>query len=132
MSAVRIPHRAPVRFLDETCLRVGEWLLVAARVPGGSPAAVDGAVGPGWLIEIAAQAAAAWPGDDAGGDAPAAGGRLVAVKDWRWLATAPLDTVLAVRVRRSGALGDLAQFDCEIAVAGTPLAAGVLTVARAP
>lgn len=127
---VHIPHRAPIRFLGESCARVGDWLLVAATVPGDGPGAVDGRVRPGYLIEVAAQAAAAWMGSEGDAGTPAGQGMLVGVKDWRWLGIAPVDAVLAVRARRVAVLGDLAQFECEIAVAGTPVAAGVLTVAR--
>ena len=134
VPTVRIPHRPPMRFLAESCARVGDWLLVAASVPAGGPGArADGTVEPGYLIEVAAQAAAAWAGsaEEAGGD-DARGGMLVAIKDWRWLAPAPVGASLAVRARRAAVLGDLAQFECEIALAGAPIAAGVLTVARAP
>jgi predicted hotdog family 3-hydroxylacyl-ACP dehydratase len=130
VPSVRIPHRAPLRFLAETCARVGDWLLVAAEVPADHDLAVDGAIGPAWLIEIAAQASAAWMAEGDGREAGERGGRLVGVKDWRWLGRAAAGAALAVRVRRSGALGDLAQFECEIAQAGVPVAAGVLTVAR--
>ena len=132
VPVVHIPHQAPIRFLGESCARVGDWLLVAATVPGNGPGAVDGRVRPGYLIEVAAQAAAAWMGSEGDAGAPAGNGLLVGVKDWRWLKAAPADAVLAVRARRTAVLGDLAQFECEIAVAGTPVAAGVLTVARAP
>lgn len=134
VPAVRIPHRPPLRLLADSYVRVGDWLLVAATVPADGPAAADGAVRPGYLIEIAAQAAAAWAGADDAAGAGADGGRglLVGVRDWRWLAPAPADAVLAVRARRVAVLGDLAQFEAEIALDGKPLAAGVLTVARAP
>lgn len=132
VPSVHIPHRAPIRFLGESYARVGDWLLVTATVPGDGPGAVDGRVRPGYLIEIAAQAAAAWMGGEGDAGAPASNGLLVAIKDWRWLEAAPADVVLAVRARRVAGLGDLAQFECEIAIAGTPVAAGVLTVARAP
>ena len=132
VPSVRIPHQAPIRFLGETAARVGDWLLVAATVAGDGPGARDGHVCPGYLIEVAAQAAAAWMGSEGGAGAPAGHGLLVGIKDWRWLGAAQADTVLAVRARRVAVLGTMAQFECEIAVAGIPVAAGVLTVTSAP
>ena len=132
VPTVRIPHQAPLRFLGDSCARVGDWLLVAATVAADGPGAADGVVRPGYLIVVAALAAAAWMGSEGDAGAPAGDGLLVGIKDWRWLGVAPAGAVLAVRARRVAVLGDLAQFECEIAVAGTPVAAGVLTVARAP
>lgn len=131
MIPVRIPHAAPVRVLADAGVLGDGWFTVAARVPADGPLAAGGRVRPEWLIEIAAQACAAADGAEAAGAGAPRGGMLVAVRDWQWLADAPCDRALAVRVRREAALGALARFATEIAVDGAPCARGTLQVARA-
>lgn len=122
---VRIPHAPPLR-LARQCQRLDDGsLLVEAWIDAGSPAAVGGSVRRGYLVEIAAQAAAAWRGSD--GTAIRVG-RLVGLADWRFVGEAVLGAPIQVRIRQAGSLGPLSAFDVQLEQDGRALAAGRLQV----
>jgi predicted hotdog family 3-hydroxylacyl-ACP dehydratase len=129
MTEVRIPHAAPVRLLGARIDQRDGWWCADACIAADAPAVAGGLVRAEWLIELAAQAAAAVDGAGSGG--PARSGMLIGVKDWHWLAAVPAHASLRVRVRPLAALGALAQFAAEIERDGATVARGELQVHRA-
>ncbi len=130
-EAVRIPHAPPLRFARTLQHQPDGSRLVEAVVDADSPAADAARVRPGYLLEIAAQAAAAWRGSGSD-DQDLRGGRLVGVADWRFLGAARVGIPIQVRVRLHTSLGPLSAFEVELAQAGTALASGRLQVHLAP
>lgn len=132
MSLVpRIPHADPMRFLREVAVDgEGAWT-GAALVPAGSPADADGGVRRGYLVELAAQLAAATAAPRGPGGAPR-GGRLVGLRSWRWVATASSGTPISLHLRMIGQLGALRQFMAELRQDGRLVAVGELQVSELP
>lgn len=123
---VRIPHARPLRFARTVAADDG-GAEVECVVPGGSPAADGRAVRPGYLVELAAQAAAAMRGEGAG---PVRSGRLVGLAGWSVLAPAVTDVVITVSIRIETDLGELTAFAAELHQGGRLVAAGRLQVHR--
>lgn len=127
-----LPHRPPLRLITAVG-RDGAAIHAQAVVPSDSPAAADGWVRSGYLVEIAAQAAAAGEADH-GGDATRVPmhGMLTAVRGWRQHAPVAAGTVIEVTVVREAELGEAARFAAELRSGGILIASGSLQVVRKP
>lgn len=125
MAAAILPHRPPLRFVTEV-VREGPCLRAQARVDGG-PAVRDGRIRPAYLIEVAAQAAAAAAGEANGGEVS---GALVAVRGWRDLRPVAVPADLVVTVREEAVLGSAARYRATVHHAGEAVAEGSFQVQR--
>jgi len=125
MAAAVLPHRPPLRFVTEVD-RDGSVITARARVEGG-PAVRDGRVRPAYLIEIAAQAAAAAAG--AANDGEIAGA-LVAVRGWRDLRPVAAPADLVVTVIEEAVLGPAARYRATVLDGGEAVAEGSFQVQR--
>lgn len=83
---------------------------------------------PAYLVEIAAQAAAA----SRSGNGEAIEGMLIGVRDWRTLGPVAVDAPITARVRSAAAIGNLRQFEAELSVGGGIVAQGTLQVLERP
>jgi predicted hotdog family 3-hydroxylacyl-ACP dehydratase len=124
MIVPRIPHAPPLRLLTGLEEHDQHGCRGIAQV-GEGPALADGWVRPAYLVEIAAQAAAAWSA--ARGDGAPRTGRLVAVSDWRWHADARGGEI-GVELTRSIGFDKLTRFDARLRQQDRLLAEGSITV----
>lgn len=126
----RLPHRPPMRLLDEVVEASGRRLVARARISDGHILLEDGRVSPLLAIELFAQAAAAllvWLGGKAG--APSVTGYLLGTRklDMHADAFVPGDE-LDVVVEESWGTPGLAQLEGELHRGGELVARGVITV----
>jgi predicted hotdog family 3-hydroxylacyl-ACP dehydratase len=129
MKEAVIPHRPPLRFVTGVQREADGSILAEAVVRAGSPGADGQTVRPAYLIEIAAQAAAAHAAH-ASGNGSAVGGMLVGIKNWKQEIQVAVDEPITVNVREAVAFGNLRQFDAQVSVRGAAVAAGSLQVAQ--
>ncbi len=123
-----------MRFLTAITVDADGGVVGEACVPAGSPAAEGDLVRDAYLIEIAAQAAAAHAalvnvstvGD---GTARPIAGVLVGARDWIWHRPVAIGRTLAIRLRPGAALGALRHYDAHLSCAGEACASGAIQVA---
>lgn len=125
-----LPHRSPLRLITAVG---GDGVTIHAQalVPLDSPAAAAGWVRSGYLVEIAAQAAAAGEADHGDGIVPMHG-MLTAVRGWKQHASVAAGVVIDVIVVREAELGEAARFAAELRSDGVLVASGSLQVVRKP
>jgi predicted hotdog family 3-hydroxylacyl-ACP dehydratase len=123
-----IPHAPPMRFISSVVLE-SDRALVSATVPCTSPACRDKRVRRGYLVELAAQAAAAEAAARATGGA-AIRGALVGIKHWRIVDEIAADTAVSILLRTTAQLGQLRQISASIACGERMIAHGELQISE--
>lgn len=130
MHAPVLPHQSPLRLVTAVSSD-GITTQALAVVPADSPAAAGGWVRSGYLVEIAAQAAAAGEARQAGGGQPLQG-MLTGVRGWRQHAAVAAGATIAVNVVRTAELGEAARFTAELRSGEALIASGSFQVVRKP
>lgn len=125
---VEIPHAAPLRFAQMQQRLPDGTTIVHAQVPSDCPIVSAGRVNGAWLIEIGAQAAAAFQGTGSGHAVRT--GRLVGIRDWQGATSFAAGSELRVEVSIITDLGTLTAFAIRIQDQDTCLASGELQVHR--
>ena len=126
MTAPRLPHAAPIRCLRRiAAVGPDRWRGEAVLAPDHPGLDADGRIRPAYLVEIAAQAAAAAL---AAGDRAALGiGMLVALVDWRFAdRTAAAGATIDIALQAGPGLGPLRAFDAVLHADGSELGRGGL------
>lgn len=114
-----IPHRPPMRLIDEIVGEVDGFLVCRGRIPAAL--ALDGAASPLLGLEMGAQAAAVLGALDrgAGNDEPPTIGYLVSVRGARFeTAELPAERSLTVRVRFVGGVHPLSTYEIRVSERG--------------
>lgn len=114
-----IPHRPPMRFVDEIVGDVDGDFVCHGRIPAAF--AVDGRASPLLALELGAQAAAVLAALDRspGGGAEARRGYLVSIRPAAFeLASIPAGERLTVRVRPAGKVHPLAKYAVRVTADG--------------
>jgi predicted hotdog family 3-hydroxylacyl-ACP dehydratase len=133
MSAIEelIPHRAPMRWVEELVECSETTATVTTRFTAGHFAVHNGAVTETALVECVAQTVAAALGQRmrAGGKSGAANqGMLAAVSNFKILSLPPLDKTVTIAVREVKRLGPMLMISANISCEGQTLATGELSL----
>ncbi len=122
-----IPHRLPMRLIDELLESAGGTATVAATIADGLLTGTDGRLAEAGLVEILAQAFAAMQGyEDSRLGQPIRRGFLVGIRSFRVAGTARAGDRLRVHLRTVGRLGGFALAEGEIRRGEELLAGGTL------
>lgn len=126
-----IPHRPPMRWIEELTDCTETTATATARFTTGHFAVADNQVIETALVECVAQTVAAALGYrmQAGGRTGAANhGMLAAVSNFKILARPPLDQMLTIEVRELKRLGPMLMIAGTISCAGQTIAMGELSL----
>jgi predicted hotdog family 3-hydroxylacyl-ACP dehydratase len=126
-----IPHRAPMRWVEELVECSDTTATVTTRFTAGHFAMTNGAVTETALVECVAQTVAAALGQRmrAGGKSGAANqGMLAAVSNFKILSLPPLDKTVTIAVREVKRLGPMLMISANISCEGQTLATGELSL----
>ena len=127
-----IPHRTPMRFIDELIDCSATTAVATACFDAGDFAVAGGGVLESALVECMAQtvaAAEAWRAASHGTSRTtggSGGGMLVGVTDFRFHSCAPVGQQLRIEVRELRRLGPLLQVAGDISCGGQAVASGEL------
>lgn len=126
-----IPHRAPLRWVDELTACTETTATGTARFPAGHFAVADGQIVEAALVECLAQTVAAALGQRmrAGGQTDSANhGMLAAVSNFKILQCPPLDKTLTIEVREAKRLGPMLMITGKISCGAELIATGDLSL----
>jgi predicted hotdog family 3-hydroxylacyl-ACP dehydratase len=126
-----IPHRAPMRFVDELTACTDTTAAATVCFAAGHFAVDGGAVLESALVECAAQTIAAALGQRAkarGQSGAPAPGMLVAVTKFLIQSRPPVEKTLLIEISERKRLGLMLMISAVISCEGRPIAAGELTL----
>jgi predicted hotdog family 3-hydroxylacyl-ACP dehydratase len=126
-----IPHRAPMRFLDELTECTETTAHASVRFGAGHFAVVDGAVLEAALVECAAQTVAAVLGQRAkarGQPGAGANGMLIAVTAFQIQSRPLAEQTICIEVRQLKRFGLMLMISAVILCEGRKIASGELTL----